>query len=117
MTKVPERSMYSALRVNKVFQVISVALQNGFLEPNKLYTQSTINTIFAALDVPTNQFNPIDLEMRFKAINTHFQSTYVLPIEKPEFKRLRIVDLEDVTTLKNIINRYFINTPIDLDRL
>ena len=55
--------------------------------------------------------------MRFRAINTHFQSTYVLTLEKPEFKRLRLVDLDDPVSLKEIVSKFFVNTPIDLDRL
>ena len=61
--------------------------------------------------------NTAELEMRYRAINTHFQSTFVLPIEKPEFKKLRLIDLDDPASLKEIISKFFELTPIDLDRL
>lgn len=114
MTSVPERGMYSLFSIPKVLKFIDVAVKSGFINGDQFYNQSTLNTVLTAMDI---QCNTAELEMRFKAINTHFQSQYVLPLEKPEFKRLRLIDLEDIDTLKNIINKYFPNTPIDLDRL
>lgn len=114
MTGVIERNMYSIFSIPKAFQIIDVGVRNGLLDPMKFYSQSSINTVLAALDIPCN---PTELEMRFRAINTHYQSTYILPMEKPEFKRLRLIDLEDVQSLKEIISKYFIATPIDLDKL
>lgn len=114
MTRVPERGMFSILNIQRAFHVIDSAINLGFLEPNKFYNQSSINTVLQMLEISCN---PIELEMRFKAINSHYQAMYVLPIEKPEFKRLRLVNLEDVLSLKEIISRYFSDIPIDLDRI
>ena len=79
-----------------------------------LYTQSSMNTVLEAMDIPCNRN---ELDMKFKAINTHYQSTFVLLMEKPEFKRLRLIDLEDNVSLKEIVSKYFDKIPIDLDRL
>lgn len=114
MTKVPERSMYAVFSVAKAIRTIDLAVRSGFLDGTKFYNQATLNTALAAMDV---QCNTVELEMRFRAINTHYQSTYVLPIEKPEFKRLRLIDLDDAVSLREIASRYFAATPIDLDRL
>ena len=114
MSKVPERSMYAVFPVAKAIRMIDMAVRSGFLESNKFYNQVTLNTALTAMDI---QCNTAELEMRFRAINTHYQSTYVLPLEKPEFKRLRLIDLDDPTSLMEIVSKYFINTPIDLDRL
>ena len=47
----------------------------------------------------------------------YLNCTFVLPIEKPEFKKLRLIDLDDPASLKEIISKFFELTPIDLDRL
>lgn len=114
MTRVPERNLYSLFSIPNVFKIIDIGTKQGFLDPTKFYSQSVLNTVLAAMDI---NCNPVELEMRYRAINTHYQSTYVIPIEKPEFKRLRMVDLEDIQSLKEIIAKYFIDTPIDLDKL
>ena len=114
MTKVPERSMYAVFPISKAIKAIDAGVRTGFLDETKFYNQATLNTALTAMDI---QCNTADLEMRFRAINTHFQSTYVLPLEKPEFKRLRLVDLDDPVSLKEIVSKFFVNTPIDLDRL
>ena len=114
MTKVPERSMYSVFSVAKAIKAIDACVRSGFLDGTKFYNQATLNTALTAMDIPCNA---ADLEMRYRAINTHFQSTYVLPHERPEFKKLRLIDLDDPSTLKDIISKFFIAIPIDLDRL
>lgn len=114
MTRVPERSLYSIMSIPKAFQIIDIGIKTGFLDINKFYSQDIMNTVLTALGL---QYNPTELEMRFRAINTHYQSTYIIPIEKPEFKRLRLIDLEDIQSLKEIISKYFENVPIDIDKL
>lgn len=114
MTAVPERSVYSVISFPKAIHIMDTASKNGFLDPNKMYTQSTVNTVLAAMDIPCN---PAELEMRFRAISVRFQSMYVLPMEHPEFKRLRLVNLDDPNSVKEIVSKYFTNIPIDLDRL
>lgn len=114
MTRVPERGLFNIMNITKAFHVIDTGVKTGFLDPTKFYTQSTMNTILQAMGIG---INPTELEMRFRAINTHYQSTFVLTLEKPEFKRLRMIDLEDAQSLKDIITNYFTDTPIDLDKL
>lgn len=114
MTKVPERSMYSVFPVSKAIKAIDAGVRSGFLDETKFYNQATLNTALVAMDI---RCNTAELEMRYRAINTHFQSTFVLPIEKPEFKKLRLIDLDDPASLKEIISKFFELTPIDLDRL
>ena len=114
MTSIPERNMFSIFNINKVFKIIDEAIKQNFLNPIQLYTQSGLNTALLAMGIDCN---PTELEMRFKAINTHYQSSFIITIEKPEFKQLRLIDLEDVQSLKEIISKYFDRYPIDLDRL
>lgn len=114
MTRVPERGIYAILNIPKAFHTIDNGVKLGFLDPTKFYSQSSINTVLQMLEI---QCNPVELDMRFKSINSNYQATYVLPIEKPEFKRLRLVDLEDIISLKEIVSKYFDNIPIDLERL
>jgi len=114
MTRVPERDMFSSMSIPAAYNILKNGLKMGFLNNETIYTQSVINTVLQAMDV---KCNPTELEMRYRAINTHYQSTFVLPLEKPEFKRLRLIDLEDIASLKEIITKYFYNVPIDLDKL
>lgn len=114
MTTLPERSMYSVFSLTKVFKILSNGIKLGFIKTDQLYTQNTLNSVLSAMDV---QCNYTDLEMRFRAISTHYQSRYILPIECPEIKKLRLINLEDVDGLKSIIAKYFCDNPIDLDKL
>lgn len=114
MTRVPERSIPSIFGIPKVFHFLNVASAQGFLDPSKLYDQALLNTALSVMDIPHNS---TELEMRFKAINSYYQSSYVLTLENPGLKRLRLIDLEDVKSLKEIVSKYFNDIPIDLDRL
>lgn len=111
---VPERGMYSIFSVNKMIKMIDTAVTNGLLPDRKFYTQNTISSALLAMDIPLNS---IEFEMRYKAINPRFQSRYVLGLEAPSARKMRFINLEDVTELKRIIEQYFPNDPIDLDRL
>lgn len=115
MTNVTERGISAIFTIPKAMKILSMAIQNGFLDPTKFYNQASVNTALAVMDV--SGYNPIEFDMRYKAISTQFQSMYILPIEKPELVDYQLFDLEDVQGLKNIISRYYYNTPIDLDKL
>ena len=104
MTKKKYKSIY----------IVGGGAKNKFLNEGELYSQASINTVLEAMDIPCNRN---ELDMKFKAINTHYQSTFVLLMEKPEFKRLRFIDLDDNISLKEIASKYFDRMPIDLDRL
>ena len=116
MTRLPERSIFGTTKISipKAIHIIDQGVKNRFLNEGILYTQSSMNTVLEAMDI---QCNKVELDMKFKAINTHYQSTFVLLIEKPEFKRLNFVDLEDPYSLKEIVSKYFDKNPVDLDRL
>lgn len=114
MTSIPERSIYAIFSINKAITLIKQCVDNGYLDNDKFYIQSGLNTALSTLGV---EFNPALLEMRFKAVNAHYQSTFILTLEKPEFTVLRLVDLEDIPSLKEIVAKYFASNPIDLDRL
>ena len=62
-------------------------------------------------------YNPVEFDMRYKAISTQFQSMYILPIERPDLVDYQLVNLEDVQGLQMVISKYLYKTPIDLDRL
>ena len=115
MTKVPERSIFSTnFTISKLFNIINASLRINFLDANKFYTQEAFNTILPQLDVPCN---PTELDMRFRAINCRYQASYILLLEKPEFKYLRLVDLEDPKSVQEIATRYFVDTPLNLNYL
>lgn len=114
MTRVPERSMYSILGIPQAYNIINKALEFRFLDNNKIYTQSGINT---ALEAQGVNVNLTELEMRFKCINPQFQSAFVLLYAKPEYRQINFIDLEDRQGLQEIISRYFSDIPIDLNSL
>lgn len=114
MTRVPERGLYSKLSISKVFKILNLGIANRYINNETLYTQSSINTVLEALDVSCNKD---ELDLRYRAISAHYQAAYVLLNENPEFKRLRLIDLQNINELKMIVSQYFSDIPIDLDRL
>jgi hypothetical protein len=116
MTRLPERSIFGSTKISipRAIHIIDQGVKNRFLNEGVLYTQSSMNTVLEAMDIPCNKN---ELEMKFRAINTHYQAAFVLLLEKPEFKRLNFVDLEDSYSLKEIVSKYFDRNPIDLDKL
>ena len=115
MTNVRERSISTIFTIPKAMKYINIAIASGFLEPNKFYTQASINTALEIMDVAA--YNPVEFDMRYKAISTQFQSMYILPIERPDLVDYQLVNLEDVQGLQMVISKYLYKTPIDLDRL
>ena len=114
MTRVPERNMPSVFNIPKAFSIINKAIQFRFLENDKLYKQSSINTILESLGVGCN---PTLLDMRYKAINPTFQGMYILTNSNPEFRTIQFTDVQDKNSLHYILNTYYSNIPIDVDRL
>lgn len=115
MTRLDKRSMKSVFSITSAYQKIYKAIQLGFIKDNSvLYSQTAINTILEALGV---KFNPTELEMRYKAVNPDFQYQYALLNTCPEYRQLRFIDLEDVNSLSQIITNYFVDIPIDLEKL
>lgn len=116
MTRLPERSIFGSSKISipKAMHIIDQGVKNRFLENGKLYTQSSMNTVLEAMDIECNK---TELDMKFKAINTHYQSAFILISEKPELKYLRFIDMEDPISLKEIVSKYFYKIPIDLERL
>ena len=117
MTGVQERGLATIFNIHKAMKLIGLSLENGFLPSNQFCSQAVVNTALAVMDVAG--YNPVELDMRYKAISTSFQSMYILLSERPDLAEYwtQMVDLEDVRGLKDIISKYFYNTPIDLDRL
>jgi len=115
MTRVPERGIYSMLNLNKCFTIISSGIDVGFLKnDNRLYSQDVLNNILESMDVPCNK---PELIMRYRAINPNYQSSYVLLMENPELKYLRLIELNDPKSLNEISSRYFTLNPINLEAL
>jgi hypothetical protein len=114
MTRVPERGLYAKLSIAKAFKILNLGIMSRYIDNNTFYTQSSINTVLEALDVECNKD---ELDLRYRAISTHHQANFVLLAEHPEFKRLRLVDLEDYDGLRSIVSTYFTDTPIELDLL
>lgn len=114
MTSLPERSMFAIFNINKVFSIFHVLVQSQYLDPNKLYSQAGINTALDLLDI---NYNPAELEVRFKAINANYQSTYILPMENPDLSIPRFIDLKDDQGLKDIIAKYFYKYPVEIEKL
>ena len=115
MTNVRERGISTIFTIPKAMKYISIAIASGFLDPTKYYTQASVNTALEIMDVAA--YNPVEFDMRYKAISTQFQSMYILPIERPDLVDYQLVNLEDVQGLQMIISKYLYKTPIDLDRL
>ena len=114
MTSVPERCIYTVYRVKKAMELINLAIQNKYIQPDTVVTQFGLNTALSILEVP----NIGNLELRYRAICPKFQSQYMLPSEKPEYKKsVRLIDLEDISGLKDVVSRYFDTNPIQIDRL
>lgn len=111
MTRVPERSIYSILSIPQAYNIIYKALEFRFLDNNKIYTQSGINT---ALEAQGINVNLTELEMRFKCINPQFQSAYVLLYANPEYREIKFRDLDDKWGLQEIVSKYFSDIPIEL---
>ncbi len=114
MSRVPERGLYAKLSISNVFKIIGLGLSNRYINNETLYTQSSINTVLEALDIDCNKD---ELDLRYRAISAHYQAAYVLLNENPEFKRLRLVDLQNINELRMIVSQYFSDIPIDLDKL
>ena len=115
MTRIPERNIYAMLNLGKCFTVIHSGIEVGFLQnDNRLYTQDVLNNILEAMDVPCNK---PELIMRYRAVNPNYQSSYVLLMENPELKYLRLIEMNDPKSLNEICGKYFDNNPINLEAL
>ena len=119
MTGVRERGMYSIMNITNAMNAINKVTLDPLLkvlENDRLYSQAVVNT--ACHDM-LNGFNEDEIELRYKAINPRFQSSYVLLDSNPEFRVLRFTDIEDVKSLHDVAVTYYENKgiPIDLDRL
>lgn len=114
MSRLEKRSMKSVFSINSAYQKIYRAVQLGLLKNDQLYSQSAINTVLEVLGV---QFNPTELEMRYKAVNPDFQYQYILLNTCPEYRQLSFPELEDINSLSQIITNYFTDIPIDLEKL
>ena len=118
LTRIPERSIRSMVDIRKAEKMISSCTSMGMIRNDKIYTQSVLNTALEAIlpDYNTN-LNLSAIDIRWKCINPEFQANYVLPIESPSSVDPILHNLEDNMSLRNIINRYFANNCIDLNRL
>lgn len=114
MTRVPERGLRSILAISKCFTVISSGMEVGFLKGDTIYSQDVLNNILEAMDIPCNK---PELLMRFRAINPSYQSSYILLMENPELKYLRLIEMNDPRSLQEISNKYFANNPINFEYL
>jgi len=119
MSGVRERGMYSILSVtqaiNAIYQVIQMPGLK-ILENNRLYSQSAVNAACMPLIESSNE---AEIELRYKAINPRFQSSFVLLDSNPEFRTIRFTDIEDVKSLHDVMMFYFEDKgiPVDLNRL
>lgn len=55
------------------------------------------------------------IDSRYKAMDVQ----YMLPFYRnsPEAKQIKLLDLDDITTVNNIVAKYYANNPIDLQKL
>lgn len=114
ITRVPERGMKSVLNIPQAYNIFVKGLEFKFLDNSKLYSQTSINSVIESLGI---NCNPTLLEMRYKAINPTFQGLFILTNSNPEFRTINFTDLEDTKSLHYIINQYYSNVPIDIDKL
>ena len=75
--------------------------------------QSTVNYALGLLEMATNYTT---LEMRWKAISTSFAAKVIFP-NNHIWSSVLFRDVYDPNGVKEIVSKYYMNSPIDLDRL
>lgn len=113
MSRVPERCMSSIKSLPQTYGIFEKMFSMGYITGEQLYTQSTINSILQMLQV---SHNPTELEMRWKAISTDFQASYIIG-NNPIYKMIKMDNINDVKGLHSIANKEYANCPLDLERL
>lgn len=112
LSSVKERNIKSMLNINSAINMVYDAIKefkliNGY--------NSDFNTIWNALDHRKIKVSQLNFEYRLKAIDVHFQHSIF--INTAECKDINLSNLYDPQTVKDINNKYFINNPLDLNRL
>lgn len=116
MTRVPERNMLSIKNIPVVFKTILKGIELGLLPQTIMehqLPQSTVNYALGLLEMATNYTT---LEMRWKAISTSFAADAIFP-NNPIWSSVLFRDVYDPNGVKEIVSKYYMNSPIDLDRL
>ena len=116
MTRVPERNLLSIKNIPVVFKTILKGIELGLLPQTIMehqLPQSTVNYALGLLEMATNYTT---LEMRWKAISSSFAAEAIFP-NNPIWSTVLFRDVYDPNGLKEIVSRYYENSPIDLDRL
>lgn len=112
LTSVKERNIKSLINIKSAIKqlylgVSGYKLLNGY--------NSDLQSIWNALDTTKFSIGQTTFEHRFKAIDIQFQHSVY--INTPECREIVLNNLYDPDNVKIINNKYFINNPLDLNRL
>lgn len=112
LSSVKERNIKSMLNINSAINMIYDAIKdykllNGY--------NSDYDIIWNALDHKKIKVSQLNFTYRMKAIDIAFQHSIF--INTPECKDIKLTNLYDPNAVKEINNKYFINNPLDLNRL
>lgn len=112
LTSVKERNIKSLINIKSAIKqlylgITEYKLLNGY--------NSDLQSIWNALDTAKFSIGQTTFEHRFKAIDIQFQHSVY--INTPECKEITLNNLYDPDNIKIINNKYFINNPLDLNRL
>lgn len=112
LSSVQERNIKLLCNIKTTMNLLIEAIQS-----NKLMNgyNADINTVWNALDNTRIKIPQTSFEFRFKAIDVVFQQLVFM--NTPEAKGIKLVNLYDPDTVREINNKYFINNPLDLNRL
>ena len=106
MTKVPERNLKPLVQNNKARDLICSLVGS---EDVKIQLSQVIN------NPNFNNYPLAQIDARYKVVDID----YMLSIYRnsPESKQLQFVDLEDVATVNRIAAKYYVNNPLELQKL
>lgn len=112
LSSVPERDIKLLCNIKTTMNMVINAIRENKI--NNGYN-ADISTVWSALDTTKIKLSQPSFESRFKAIDIVFQQLVFM--NTPEAKDIKISNLYDPETVKQINNQYFINNPLDLNRL
>lgn len=114
LSSVHERNIKSLLNITSVFKLLEESVSynkilNGY--------NTDLSILYDYICKVTNNFKTgfDTINFRFRSVDIMFQHSAF--INTPECKSIVINNLDDPMTVKDINNKYFINNPLDLERL
>lgn len=110
LSSIPDRNIKSLLNITSTLKSLEKAIFDY-----KILNGHNSNIDLVHKNIDNLKISSVSLEFRFKAIDIVFQQSVYM--NTPECKSITFVNLDDPETVKEINNKYFINNPLDLERL